>query len=45
MGRGMAKNLIDKGHQVVAYDTNTQAVKEAVSQGAKEATSPKVRQD
>lgn len=42
MGRGMAKNLIEKGHQVVAFDANQQAVKEAVSNGAKEATSPKV---
>ena len=42
MGRGMAKNLLDKGHEVVAFDTSAEALKEAVGNGAKEATSPKV---
>ena len=43
MGKGMAKNLIEKGEEVIAFDTNPEAVKEAVAQGAKEGTSPKVR--
>lgn len=41
MGRGMAKNLIDKGHDIVAFDTSPEAVKDIVSHGAKEAGSPK----
>ena len=44
-GRGMAKNLIDKGHQVVAFDTDPESLKTAVSQGAQEAKSPKVLND
>lgn len=43
MGRGMAKNLLDKGHEVVAFDTDSASLKEVVSQGAKSGSSPKVR--
>ena len=42
MGRGMAKNLLEKGHAVVAFDTDSMALKDTVALGAKEATSPKV---
>ena len=42
MGRGMAKNLLDKGHAVVAFDTDSTSLKDTVSLGAKEATSPNV---
>jgi len=41
MGRGMAKNLLDKGHAVVAFDTDSVTLKETVALGAKEAASPK----
>lgn len=40
MGSPMAKNLIKKGHQVVAYDINKQAVNELTSVGAIAADSP-----
>jgi len=40
MGRPMAKNLIKKGHQVVVYDINKQAVDELTSFGAISADSP-----
>ena len=43
MGRGMAKNLLDKGHAVVAFDTDSVTLKETVALGAKEAASPKVK--
>ena len=42
MGRGMAKNLLDKGHSVVAFDTDSVTLKETVALGAQEANSPKV---
>ena len=42
MGRGMAKNLLEKGHAVVAFDTDSVTLKDTVALGAKEATSPKV---
>ena len=42
MGQGMAKNLLDKGHEVVAFDVSPSVLDEAVSVGAKKATSPKV---
>ena len=42
MGRGMAKNLLDKGHAVVAFDTDSVTVKETVALGAQQADSPKV---
>ncbi len=41
MGKGMAANLLSKGHQVVAFDTNPQAVQDAVSLGASAGKSPK----
>lgn len=40
MGSPMAKNLIKKGHQVVVYDINKQAVNELTSVGAIAADSP-----
>ena len=42
MGQGMAKNLLDKGHEVVAFDVSASVLDEAVNVGAKKATSPKV---
>lgn len=42
MGKGMAKNLVDKGHTVVAFDANHEVMKEAVAFGVKEESSPKV---
>ena len=41
MGQGMAKNLIEKGHDVVAFDTSAEALKVAVANGATEGSSPK----
>jgi len=41
MGQGMAKNLIEKGHEIVAFDTSAEALKVAVANGAIEGTSPK----
>ena len=38
----MAKNLLDKGHEVVAFDVSASVLDEAVNVGAKKATSPKV---
>ena len=43
MGKGMAKNLLDKGHEVVAFDANVSVLEDAASLGAKKGTSPKVR--
>ncbi len=43
MGKGMAQNLMDKGHTVVAFDTNADVLKATVNAGATAATSPKVR--
>jgi len=40
MGRGMAANLVDKGHQVLAYDVMPAAVSSIVTQGGKPAESP-----
>lgn len=40
MGSPMAKNLIKKGHQIVVYDINKQAVNELTSVGAIAADSP-----
>lgn len=40
MGSPMAKNLIKKGHQVVVYDINKQAVNKLTSVGAIAADSP-----
>jgi len=40
MGRGMAANLVSKGHSIVVYDVNTDAVSDLVSKGAVAATSP-----
>ena len=42
MGKGMAKNLLDKGHEVVAFDANVSVLEDAASLGAKKGTSPKV---
>ena len=42
MGRGMAKNLLDKGHAVVAFDTDSVTLKDTVALGAQQANSPKV---
>eukprot|EP00092_Neocalanus_flemingeri_P010175 GFUD01010965.1.p1 GENE.GFUD01010965.1~~GFUD01010965.1.p1 ORF type:complete len:359 (+),score=115.58 GFUD01010965.1:83-1078(+) len=40
MGRGMADNLITKGHSVVLYDVVPEAVAAMTAKGAKGATSP-----
>ena len=40
MGRGMAKNLLEKGNQVVAFDTNANTMAEAVKLGVVAAKSP-----
>jgi len=40
MGRGMAANLVDKGHQVLAYDVTPAAVSSIVTQGGKAAENP-----
>jgi len=40
MGRGMADNLASKGHSLVVYDVNTEAVADLVSRGASAASSP-----
>merc|ERR1711892_278908 len=40
MGRGMADNLITKGHSVVLYDVVPEAVDALTAKGAKGATSP-----
>lgn len=41
MGKGMAKNLVEKGSRVVAFDTNSTTMAEAVKVGVAEAKSPK----
>jgi 6-phosphogluconate dehydrogenase len=41
MGKGMAKNLVEKGSRVVAYDTNSTTMAEAIKAGVLEAKSPK----
>jgi 2-hydroxy-3-oxopropionate reductase len=41
MGEPMAKNLIDAGHQVTAYDISRSAVDRVVAYGAAAASSPK----
>lgn len=41
MGRGMAKNLLEKGNSVVAFDTNAGTLEEAVKIGAVAAGGPK----
>ncbi len=40
MGRGMVKNLIEKGHALRVFDRNTPAIEFAVSRGATAAASP-----
>jgi len=40
MGRGMAENLISKGHSVMAYDVSAEAVSAIVAKGGIEAQSP-----
>jgi 2-hydroxy-3-oxopropionate reductase len=41
MGKPMAKNLIDAGYKVIAYDINTEALDEIVAHGAERGTSSK----
>ncbi len=41
MGKPMAKNLINAGYSVVAYDLNKEALEEIISYGAKRASSCK----
>jgi len=41
MGKGMAANLVSKGHDVVVYDVNSEAVNDLVVAGALAADSPK----
>lgn len=41
MGRGMAKNLLEKGNSVVAFDMNAGTLAEAVKIGAVAAGGPK----
>ena len=40
MGNGMAKNLLQKGEQVIAFDVDKSNLDAAVSAGAKAASSP-----
>ena len=40
MGNGMAKNLLQKGEQVVAFDVDKASLDAAVAAGAKAASSP-----
>jgi 3-hydroxyisobutyrate dehydrogenase len=40
MGHFMAKNLINKGHELIVYDMNPRAVKELLTLGAKSSDSP-----
>jgi len=35
MGKSMAKNLLDAGYSLIAYDINKEALEEIVSYGAK----------
>ena len=41
MGKPMAKNLIDAGYDIIAYDINEKALNEIVEYGADRGTSPK----
>jgi 2-hydroxy-3-oxopropionate reductase len=41
MGKPMAKNLIDAGYKLIAYDIVEKALKEVVEYGAERGTSPK----
>ena len=41
MGKPMAKNLINAGHELVVHDVNPQAVQQLVAEGADKALSPK----
>lgn len=41
MGKPMAKNLIDAGYELIAYDMNEDAVNEMVDYGAEKGSSPK----
>ena len=41
MGEPMAKNLIDAGHEVTAYDVNREAVDRVAAHGGKPASSPR----
>jgi len=41
MGKPMAKNLIDAGYDLIAYDINEEALNEVVEYGAERGTSPK----
>ncbi|HLV09465.1 MAG TPA: 2-hydroxy-3-oxopropionate reductase [Halanaerobiales bacterium] len=41
MGKPMAKNLIDAGYEMIVYDINQETMKEVITYGAKEGTSPK----
>ncbi|AZO93922.1 2-hydroxy-3-oxopropionate reductase [Halocella sp. SP3-1] len=41
MGKPMAKNLIDAGYDLIAYDLNEDAVNEMVDYGAEKGSSPK----
>lgn len=40
MGAHMARNLINKGNELIVYDVNTNIVKELTDFGAKSASSP-----
>ena len=40
MGRGMADNLVSKGHSVVLYDVVPEAVSALTAKGARGASSP-----
>ena len=40
MGNGMAKNLLQKGEQVVAFDVDKSSLEAAVAAGAEAASSP-----
>jgi 2-hydroxy-3-oxopropionate reductase len=41
MGKPMAKNLIDAGYKMIAYDISKEALNEIVAYGAERGTSPK----
>jgi len=40
MGKGMAENLVTKGHSVLAYDVTAEAVSDIVGKGAQGASGP-----
>jgi len=40
MGKGMAENLVTKGHAVLAYDVTAEAVSDIVGKGAQGASGP-----